>query len=680
MPNRIDLNITDSFGTWRTKVNNFIAAINEKIENADVGGSLTDFEGATEDSAGTEGLVPRPNTLNFRNDSYLNSSGYWDTPRLAYNIATDDHEYPLLFIGFDVAVNGNGRSAGYYSKNITYNPSTNSLTVGSLSSTVSAVADTATGHMNTLYVHGTDDDNDIEEVHSSYINYATSLIRIYSLENYLGVSFIINNDKLNLFGGEYIDPGTLHVYYKENPIKIGEMRGFEELVIGDYTSDSDTESNRLYLINDTCFNFVCAPVTIICPEFSSPGGTVTISLRSYHGLSNRTVDHFLVEFNDLTYTTTATNGVGEITLTVPSTATEDSEFTIGAFAFDSYGDGSKRSTATLTIKTNYVNTPSIISPTGSINVSETSIVMASSAFSSTSSDTHYRSDWKITTDASGEEVVVQATNSTDLTTHTFSNMDLSEYDGQTLYCWCRHRGNTLGYSNWAMVSISVVNLRHGEILYDTNGDPAAVIIGSYESGGAEPWNIRGRRVWIAVACMSKRTESISWGGYGTDIPTITNSVLTSGQLNNSNTGSSSGNYVSTHTTEAQMDAAFNDTGTSDELTTKILDYGEANSIEYPAAEYCDSIVLADGRHMDLPSMDVLMRIYQSRYIIDELDPTLASSGESSSDSWWGYPWSSCESSSNRARTMYWSGSVNYTDAKSFSSSSNQAFPALEIEV
>lgn len=104
--------------------------------------------------------------------------------------------------------------------------------------------------------------------------------------------------------------------------------------------------------------------------------------------------------------------------------------------------------------------------------------------------------------------------------------------------------------------------------------------------------------------MSKRTGGLACGEYGTDIPTITNSIRVNNQLNNSNTESGVGNYVSTYTTEAQMDATFNDIGTSDELTTKILDYGTQNSIEYPPAEYCDSIVLADGRHMDLPSMDV----------------------------------------------------------------------------
>lgn len=679
MPNRIDLNITDSFGTWRTKVNNFIAAINKKIENADVGGSLTDFVGATEDSAGTEGLVPAPTNTNFDKGDFLNSDGGWSTPYHVPVTNLDNKEYPLLFVENSNLTN----AITYFTPSIRYNPNTDSLICTEIYNTLSPI-DVIVNEVNNIYydtssyIHDSHVSNKIRECVNSIVYYSNS--RISRIDNiYIGNSKIVIMDEPNPYDNPVSTNNISEFYYNDNPIKAGEMRCIERYVLGEHIDEGSTESAKIYLVNGTCFNFVCAPVTIICPEFSSPGGTVTISLRSYHGLSNRTVDHFLVEFNDLTYTTPATDGVGEITLTIPSTATEDSEFTIGAFAFDSYGDGSKRSTATLTIKTNYVNTPSIISPTGSINASETSIVMASSAFSATSSDTHYKSDWKITTDASGEEVVVQALNSRDLTTHTFSDMNLSEYDGQTLYCWCRYCGNSLGYSNWAMVSVSVFNSRHGEILYDTNGDPAAIVIGSYASGGAEPWNIRGRRVWIAAACMSKRTESISWGGYGTDIPTITNSVLTSNQLNNSNTGSGTGNYVSTYTTESQMDKVFNDIGTSDELTTKILDYGTQNSIEYPAAKYCDSIVLANGLHMDLPNMEVLMRIYQARDMIDELDPTLEASGESSTYSWWYYPWSSSETSSRLARVMYVTGFVNRNGIKSNSSSRFQAFPALEIE-
>ena len=54
------------------------------------------------------------------------------------------------------------------------------------------------------------------------------------------------------------------------------------------------------------------------------------------------------------------------------------------------------------------------------------------------------------------------------------------------------------------------SLYHGMIINDTSGQPAAVVTGSYASGGALPWNIRGRRVWIAVALAARRGVDQSW--------------------------------------------------------------------------------------------------------------------------------------------------------------------------
>ena len=322
--------------------------------------------------------------------------------------------------------------------------------------------------------------------------------------------------------------------------------------------------------------------------------------------------------------------------------------------------------------------PEVTSPVD--GASPTSFTATTDAFTVYGgTDTHVSTDWKVTSDPFGKIVLAEALGSSDLTSHDFT-LTNTVSKGEKLYVWAQHNGQTLGASGWNVREFTPSFSRHGEVLYDTNGDPAAVIIGSYASGGTEPWNIRGRRVWLAVACMSKRTDSLAWSINSVDISTIVNSTYTLNSLNISNNGSGSGNYVSTYTTETQMDSAFNDTGTSDELTAKIIQYGTQNSIEYPAAEYCDSIVLADGTHMDLPSMDVLMRIYQSRYIIDDLDPTLASSGYSSSEDWWYYPWSSCENSSNNARNMNWNGNASNTNAKSRSDSYYQAFPALEIEV
>lgn len=182
-----------------------------------------------------------------------------------------------------------------------------------------------------------------------------------------------------------------------------------------------------------------------------------------------------------------------------------------------------------------------------------------------------------------------------------------------------------------------INVRHGEILYDNSGFPTAMIIGSYASNGEEPWTIRGRRVWIAVALASKRAYNKKWcsdssSSCSTDISSIENPVI-SYKLAGSNTAvDGSGNYVSTQSTEAHMDQSFTykeAVKNSKELTDAILAYNGAMQ----AAQFCRTITLAEFGKMDLPSIDVLMRIYQARTIIDALDPTASANAEMKLSNW-----------------------------------------------
>ena len=102
---------------------------------------------------------------------------------------------------------------------------------------------------------------------------------------------------------------------------------------------------------------------------------------------------------------------------------------------------------------------------------------------------------------------------------------------------------------------------HGTIINDTSGQPAAVVTGSYASGGALPWNIRGRRVWIAVALASKRGVDQTWNlsqgdANYVDIATIENPT-NNWQLAATNTSADgTGRYVSSLSTEAHMDASL----------------------------------------------------------------------------------------------------------------------------
>lgn len=55
------------------------------------------------------------------------------------------------------------------------------------------------------------------------------------------------------------------------------------------------------------------------------------------------------------------------------------------------------------------------------------------------------------------------------------------------------------------------NLYHGRIINDTSGQPAAVVTGSYASGRALPWNIRGRRVLDCCRAGLKSAGLVSRG-------------------------------------------------------------------------------------------------------------------------------------------------------------------------
>ena len=187
--------------------------------------------------------------------------------------------------------------------------------------------------------------------------------------------------------------------------------------------------------------------------------------------------------------------------------------------------------------------------------------------------------------------------------------------------------------------------RPEEILYDVDGAPAAVVIGSYASDGMEPWNIRGRRIWIAVGLAAVRGVDLQWCVKASstastcivNVPNLPTASTENCNLATSNTGPdvSGGTVVSTQSTEAHMDECFNKSFNSNTIVTSELqtDTILAYNNSMAAAQYCRAIELADLGKMDLPSIDVLMRIYQARTIIDAIDTTAAANASKKLSSW-----------------------------------------------
>lgn len=166
---------------------------------------------------------------------------------------------------------------------------------------------------------------------------------------------------------------------------------------------------------------------------------------------------------------------------------------------------------------------------------------------------------------------------------------------------------------------------HGSLLYDASGAPVAVVLGSQSSGGDAPWEIFGRRVWLAVALASCRTTArLGWNG--ATVPGAAQGIVRiPGQLSRSNTGEDGGgDRISIRSTEENMDATVPDDAAQDSraATDALLASGAPVGQESAAARFCRSVVpLVNGvpTPMDLPRVSVLMRVYQSRDTVDAFD-------------------------------------------------------------
>lgn len=410
-----------------------------------------------------------------------------------------------------------------------------------------------------------------------------------------------------------------------------------------------------------------ANVTLSAPAVLLPGATVS----QYHV----SVDGGPVQ------DVPAVNNTGAFSFTPTTTA--GTTATLKVTATDSVGNISLQTTATAQVVDGYVVAPTIISPAAGASLYSTPIPVVTSAFSVFGTeDTHASTDWKITSDEAGNTVVSEALASSDLLAHSFPAISVTQVEQRHL--WARHNGQNIGPSEWGHIVVSVNPSRHGEILYDTSNNPAAVITGSYLSGGKEPWCIRGRYVWLAFALASKRGVDKTWNLSSSDtnyvdITTIENPGTSWKLAANNTAADGSGSYVSTLSTEAHMDASFTyaqAVKNSKELTDAILAYNAS----YMAAQFCRSVTLKNLGAMDLPSIDVLMRLYQTRSVVDALDST-ASANSAKKLSAWGFGsadgslvWSASECNSSNAWHVNSDGNLGYNGK-------NRRFgcvPSLEI--
>ena len=96
-----------------------------------------------------------------------------------------------------------------------------------------------------------------------------------------------------------------------------------------------------------------------------------------------------------------------------------------------------------------IKTPEILTPEiGKLYTPKNDIEITSSEFETIYiTDTHKSTDWKITEDKLGEYAVAESLDSTDLTSHNFTGLNLAS--GRKYYLWVRYNGESGEQSDWS---------------------------------------------------------------------------------------------------------------------------------------------------------------------------------------------------------------------------------------
>jgi hypothetical protein len=171
---------------------------------------------------------------------------------------------------------------------------------------------------------------------------------------------------------------------------------------------------------------------------SSSSGSVTIDGPTTVGTGS-TNSFFITNYDDFTtYTVSATSGtvtrnVDYISYTAPNL--------VGTYGFTVNGK-----TVQVIVNNNYINEPTITSPTtGAVNIGS-SYTLTSSAFGTTGVTTHESSTWQIATDVNFTNIIAQTT---DNTSAKVSWTASGFAESITYYARVRYKGVLYGYSAWS---------------------------------------------------------------------------------------------------------------------------------------------------------------------------------------------------------------------------------------
>lgn len=298
-------------------------------------------------------------------------------------------------------------------------------------------------------------------------------------------------------------------------------------------------------------------------------------------------------------------------------------------------------------------TPKITSPVEGQSVSKATgnLSLISSEFAvEQGEDEHGSTSWIISSDADRKDIVLEARESPDLISHSFDISGLVA--GNNYYASCQHGGVSGIKSEWASLvmfgCVSYLTAPSGRSYYRHPSNMGSVMI--YTEGTE-------KRVLVLDAAY-RHNRNFGLIGNDSSLPNV------------------SGSNISV--SENATDAWINANGIKDPRTSKYncnvlsgySSYSSNGITGVPAVSYCRSIAV-QGQACDLPNVQIATRIYCDRNFIDTLDntivanPTLALGTANTAGDWsvrhpnntasntfYGYTWTSSESSSSGAWRIY----------------------------
>lgn len=426
---------------------------------------------------------------------------------------------------------------------------------------------------------------------------------------------------------------------------------------------------------------VSAPTFTLPEKVSNTNGVVNFVASASSMLVGGSISHFLLTVDALNIKSqrfNATDNSAVINFTVPNTVAAGTDLQVFLVAVDANGNKSPATVQSTTVISVSVNAPTITTPvSGSkVTISGGSLTVITSPFATTGevADTQKSTDWQLMGDAAGTNIIAQAMNSTDLTQHTFTGLDLT--DGQTYYLRARHEGNQGGKSPWSAVVSFIASkgtvVVEGRTAYKTADgivleffDPATnqvlrpCFAPAAKRKAGLAFDPRTSYVDYSLPNLQSQNTQGTWyiDGTNTTVSMEAAAALTEARFNQLWPG----NILDPNTAKYNCD-------------TLIAAYGLA---QLPALNYARGIMHSSGQPFNIGNIQELMRGFCSRAIIDSLDETVADYPALSMTSWFnnGWAWSSSECNNYNMRGVSYDGYCYYG---SKGGTSGVVVPVLEI--